>query len=120
MRSCPVSAVMIHVADPEAALAWYASLFPGAVRKSSSDGTFQLLELGQVQLEFVPADSKVSSGPAGSVVYWHVPSLPLAISHSQALGATLYRGPMQIEPGLSMCQVRDPWGNCVGLRGSTT
>ncbi|MDY0831642.1 MULTISPECIES: VOC family protein [unclassified Pseudomonas] len=35
---------------------------------------------------------------------------------SVTLGATLYRGPMKIEGGEWMCQVRDPWGNCIGLR----
>lgn len=110
---------MIHVADPEAALAWYAAMFPGAVREASSGGTFQFLVLDTVQLEFVPADSKVASGPAGSVVYWQVPNLAQAMAHSLSIGATLYRGPMPIEPGVAMCQVRDPWGNCIGLRGSS-
>jgi len=32
-------------------------------------------------------------------------------------GAALYRGPIKIEARLSMCQARDPWGNCIGLRG---
>jgi predicted enzyme related to lactoylglutathione lyase len=108
---------MIHVPEPESALAWYASLFPQAVPSASSDGTFHFLVIDAVQLEFVPSDSKVTSGAAGSVVYWQVPSLAKTISHAQDLGAQLYRGPMQIEPGVSMCQVRDPWGNCIGFRG---
>lgn len=31
--------------------------------------------------------------------------------------AALYRGPIGIEAGQRMCQVRDPWDNCIGLRG---
>ena len=33
------------------------------------------------------------------------------------LGATLYRGPIAIENELFMCQVKDPFGNLIGLRG---
>ncbi|MEZ8336060.1 glyoxalase/bleomycin resistance/dioxygenase family protein, partial [Vibrio splendidus] len=31
-----------------------------------------------------------------------------------------YRGPMAIENGLFMCQIEDPFGNLIGLRGATT
>ena len=40
-----------------------------------------------------------------------------ALRHFEGLGAIRYRGPMAIEDGQRMCQVRDPWGNCIGLRG---
>jgi predicted enzyme related to lactoylglutathione lyase len=68
-------------------------------------------------MEFVPADEKVAAGAAGSVVYWQVAHFDAALAHALNQGATLYRGPMPIEAGQAMCQVRDPWGNCVGLRG---
>jgi len=35
----------------------------------------------------------------------------------EKLGASLYRGPMPIEDGLGMCQLADPFGNLLGLRG---
>ncbi|MDF2508924.1 MAG: glyoxalase/bleomycin resistance/dioxygenase family protein, partial [Microbacterium sp.] len=60
---------------------------------------------------------KVASGPVGSVVYWSAEDFRRALSHFESLGAELYRGPMKIDGDLWMCQVRDPWGNCVGLRG---
>lgn len=115
----PITAIMVHVAEPDAALSWYANLFPRAQRRVSGDGTFPYLVLDGVQLEFVSSDTKVASGAAGTVVYWHVADLDSALSDAVALGAQRYRGPMQIEPGTSMCQVRDPWGNCIGLRGAT-
>ena len=67
-------------------------------------------------LEIVNADNKVGCGAAGSVVYWRVDDLQHRLQALQAIGATLYRGPMQIEGADWMCQVRDPWGNCIGLR----
>ena len=61
-------------------------------------------------------DEKVGAGPCGTVVYWSVPDLDAALSWLQDHGATLYRGPITIEGGQRMCQVQDPWGNCIGLR----
>ncbi len=110
---------MIHVDDVSSALVWYAQAFPQAVQKSLAMPTFEFkyLDVDGVMLELVPADKKVSSGPSGSVVYWHVPDFDLTLAHFKALGAPLYRGPGDIEDGQRMCQVQDPWGNCIGLRG---
>jgi len=55
--------------------------------------------------------------PRGTVVYWRVAEFDEALAHLLGVGATLYRGPMAIEDGQLMCQVQDPWGNCLGLRG---
>lgn len=117
MPHSPVAAVMVHVADVERGLAWYARAFPSAVRTVAPGTDFTFLQFGDVQLELVPPDEKVRSGPAGSVVYWRVANLNEALRHLCSIGGSLYRGPMPIEAGLGMCQVKDPWGNCIGLRG---
>jgi uncharacterized protein len=119
MPSAQVTAVMIHVPDPEQGLVWYEQAFPLAKRERSKEYSFEFLRLGNVQLEIVLTDEKVSSGPSGTVVYWRVASIPSEVGRLEALGARLYRGPLRIEDGLSMCQVQDPWGNCIGLRGPT-
>ena len=115
----PIAAVMIHVGDVTMALAWYARAFPQAIRKKLAMPTFEFefLEVDGVMLELVPADEKVSAGASGSVVYWNVPDFDQALAHFQSIKATVYRGPAEIEDGKRMCQVRDPWGNCIGLRG---
>ena len=113
----PIAAVMIHVADPTAGLEWYEQAFAGAVRRLLPGSDFVFLEYGGVLLELVPVDAKVASGAAGSVVYWQVPDFSAALTHFQSLGAELYRGPLDIEDGQRMGQVRDPWGNLIGLRG---
>jgi predicted enzyme related to lactoylglutathione lyase len=112
-----IAAVMVHVANVAQALEWYERAFPGAVRSSTSNPKFEFLVVRGVRIEMVPADAKVPSGPGGSVVYWRVPQLESALEHMESLGARLYRGPMQVEGGQAMCQVQDPWGNCIGLRG---
>jgi predicted enzyme related to lactoylglutathione lyase len=87
------------------------------VRSRVTDPPFEFLRVGATRIELVPSDSKVSSGPCGSVVYWRVAQFEQALSHILAVGATLFRGPLRIERGELMCQVQDPWGNCIGLRG---
>ncbi len=64
----------------------------------------------------VPSDEKVSSGAGGSVVYWKEPDFNQAIAYFQSIGATVHRGPGGIEDGKRMCEMRDPLGNCIGLR----
>ena len=117
MQTQPVAAVMIHVSLVAEALNWYQKLFPSAERKRLEADNFEYLSMDGISLEFVPADEKVASGPAGSVVYWFVPELNSALAHAQIIGAKLYRGPLRIENGYAICQVQDPWGNCIGLRG---
>jgi len=117
MREPFVTAVMVHVTSVADGLAWYQRAFPSAVRSRIAEPEFEYLLVGSTRIEVVPSDSKVSSGPSGSVVYWRVAQFEEALAHFQGIGATLYRGPMRIEGGELMCQVQDPWGNCVGLRG---
>ena len=112
-----VAAILIHVSDVEQGLAWYEQAFPLAHREKSKSDGFEFLRLGALQIEIVPADDKVSSGPSGTVVYWKVESLSDELARLKRIGAKFYRGPIQIEERESMCQVQDPWGNCIGFRG---
>ncbi|EHW0638031.1 glyoxalase/bleomycin resistance/dioxygenase family protein [Vibrio vulnificus] len=114
------AAILVHVPDVEQGLEWYKKAFPQAVPVHNSEFDFTALNLNGFSLEVVQADEKVGAGKYGTVLYWSVTSLPVALAHFETLGATLYRGPMEIENGLSMCQVVDPFGNLIGLRGATT
>jgi hypothetical protein len=87
------TAVMVHVADVEAALAWYRRAFPQAALCCTDEEAFEYLCLGGVNLEFVAADGKVSSGPCGSVVSWRVSDFEAMLYHLQSIGGRLYRGP---------------------------
>ncbi|MEO9337366.1 VOC family protein [Mesorhizobium sp. SB112] len=113
----PISAVLVHVSDVPEAIRWYRRAFPHAVLERLDAFDFEFLRLGSVCLEIVNADEKVGAGPNGSVVYWQVDDFDKALEHFLSVGAMLYRGPLEIQNGLNMCQVRDPWGNCIGLRG---
>jgi len=111
------TALLVHVEDVPTGLNWYQQAFPEAKPTYLHDSDFTILEINGFSLEIVQADGKVSVGKSGTVLYWSVSSLMAALAHFEKLGARLYRGPMEIEDGLGMCQVEDPFGNLIGLRG---
>lgn len=111
-----ILSILLHVGDWRAATDWYQRAFPEAKRVSPPTDDYGHLEMGGVVLEIVNADDKVASGAAGTVVYWAVDDLDAEVLRLGQLGASLYRGPLALEDGDHICQVRDPWGNCIGLR----
>lgn len=117
MKIKAISAVMIHVSDWEEGLAWYEKAFPQSKRIRYPEFQFECLELNGIQIEIVNADEKVGVGAFGQVVDWEVESFDEALEHLIRLGATLYRGPGELEHGRRMCKLKDPFGNLIGLRG---
>ncbi len=113
----PIAPVLIHVDDPEAGLEWYHQAFPGAERHAVTEFDFEYHKYYGVTTEIVPADEKVASGPAGTVVYWQTDNFQKRLDFLVALSATLYRSPVDIKRGKKMCHVRDLWGNYIGLKG---
>lgn len=113
----PICAVLVHVADWRAGLAWYRRAFPSATVVQFPDSEWECIEVDGVQIEVVPADDKVGSGSAGTVVYWAAEDLDARLDYLRSVGAALYRGPLEIEGDMAMCQVKDPFGNLIGIRG---
>lgn len=110
-------AVMVPVADWDAGFSWYQKAFPKAKILLLPEFNFRALDIDGFVIEVVSSDDKVSNAMAGTVLYWQVDNLQAAIKHFKSLGSLVYRGPMQIEQGLGMCQVTDTFGNLIGLRG---
>jgi predicted enzyme related to lactoylglutathione lyase len=111
------AALLVYVPDILAGLAWYQQAFPQAVPRYYPEFDFTVLDINGFSLEVVQADNKVGSGKKGVVLYWHSDDWDATLKRLIELGASLYRGPMAIENGLSMCQLEDPFGNLIGLRG---
>jgi predicted enzyme related to lactoylglutathione lyase len=112
-----IVAVLVHTPEPKEALAWYERVFVEAQRAKVGEPPFEFLRVGEIQIEMVPTDEKVKAGAAGTIIYWAVNDFNEELARLQGIGATLYRGPLKIEDGMFMCQVQDPWGNCIGIRG---
>jgi predicted enzyme related to lactoylglutathione lyase len=73
--------------------------------------------VGLQEIWFHQADNKMPAGAAGQVAYWQVDNFDTALEKAKHLGAELYRGPLTRTDGQYMCQVRDPFGNLLGLIG---
>ncbi len=110
-------ALLIYVNDISSGIDWYRKAFQEAKTVYLEEFNFTVLEVNGFMVEIVQADEKTGSGKLGTVMYWSTPNLAAAINHFKNLGAKLYRGPIPIENGLSMCQIEDPFGNLIGLRG---
>src|SRR5579872_5555663 len=107
--------VMFFVPDVEEATRWYADLLEKEPLYPVPD--FPVFAIEGAEICFHRADAKVSAGGAGQVGYWHVDEFRTALERLTAKGARLYRGPLDIEGGLTICQVQDPFGNLIGLIG---
>ena len=109
-------AVLVYVHNIDIGMAWYQQAFPDAVPRYLIDFDLTVFDINGFSIEIVQADDKVSPGKNGTILYWSVDNMDKAVAHFQRLGAKLYRGPMNIENNLIMCQVEDPFGNLIGLR----
>jgi|GEM_PF-1307198 len=107
--------LMFFVPDVQAAAEWYSKLVQQELRYLLPD--FPVIDIAGIELCFHKADAKVQTGTAGSVCYWNVTNLDEVLERAVAMGAELYRGPLAIEEGLSICQFKDPFGNLMGLTG---
>lgn len=110
-------AIMVPVPNSEVGFAWYQIAFPEAKVVLLPEFDFRALQIGDFLVEVVACDEKLNCAMAGTVLYWSVDNLRVALEHFQSLGSRIHRGPMPIEDGLGMCQVTDTFGNLIGLRG---
>lgn len=113
-------AILVHVPDISVGLEWYKKAFPMATATYLPEFDFTVLTIGEFMIEIVQADEKVGVGKSGTVLYWSVENINDSIEHFSSFGAKLYRGPLNIENGFVMCQIEDPFGNLIGLRGKAT
>ena len=109
--------VMYFVSDREQAAAWYAKFFGTTLTYLDDDRVF-FVRTGYQDIWFHQADEKVGSGSAGQVSYWKVNDFDTVIQRALEMEAQLYRGPLRrYEDHLWMCQLKDPFGNLIGIIG---
>jgi predicted enzyme related to lactoylglutathione lyase len=111
-----IDGVMFIVEEPSVAREWYSNLFNTDARYLEAFD-FWYLDVGGFVVEFLKADRKSQPGVHGQVCYWLVESFDSFVEKATGLGATFYRGPIDIEQGQRMAQLRDPFGNVIGIRG---
>ena len=106
--------VMLFVDDLPATRAWFIAFLGIEPDLDEPEGVG--FRIGPHELHLRPADSKSPAGSAGSVAYWRVADVDVAIARATSLGATLHRGPGDVrEAGIRICQVREPGGVVFGM-----
>jgi predicted enzyme related to lactoylglutathione lyase len=110
---------MLFAADIHAVAAWWAAAF-GVERvevEPDASGDFVFFDAGGLELSVHPADPDKNPLGGTPVVYFSVASLATAREQLIEHGATPHRGPLVVDAGRSICQLRDPFRNVFGLDG---
>ncbi|NUN65940.1 glyoxalase [Pseudanabaena biceps] len=111
-----IAEIMYFVPEPLLNAQWYAQLFDSEITWLDNPEYF-FIRVGNQEIWFHPWDEKMASGAAGQVAYWKVTDFDAVVARAIALGATIYRGPLDREDGYFMCQLKDPFGNLIGIFG---
>lgn len=107
---------MLFAENPAEVSAWYAGWLDVDPAWLEPGGA-AVLNVGEVELVFHPADPVKNPPGSSTVVYWHTRDLRQDMERLCAQGATRHRGPLALDAGRSICQLLDPWGNVIGLDG---
>lgn len=121
MSASPLSApfgavvnVFYFTADLNAAVVWYSARLGGPPALEAA--ALASFDLGAARLTLHRIDGFNQTGPAGAVAYWDVRDIDAVAAEWIRHGAAAHRGPRTIMTGERLCQLRDPFGNLVGLR----
>lgn len=106
--------VAFHVADMEAAKAWYKTVLE---QEPYFDEPFYVgFNVGGYELGLVPTENETAGGKHnGSVTYWAVPDADAAHRRLLELGATPYEPVSDVGDGIRLGAVLDPFGSVLGV-----
>lgn len=103
------------VKDIEQSKKWYTQALGIAPWLDTPD--YVEFRIGPCGLSMSLSDAKSPHSTGGQVAYWRVRAVDQAIEFFSAYGAKVFRGPLDIENDEAICQIRDPFGNVIGLIG---
>jgi predicted enzyme related to lactoylglutathione lyase len=116
-----IAQVVLFVDDPPATAAFWGEALEAPFRLVDGGA---LVDLDFAELFFHPADDETASSGevknprgASTVVYFAVDDFDAARDRLLAAGCQPWRGPLAIEEGRRICQLRDPFGTVWGLDG---
>lgn len=102
--------VKVPVPDLARAKAWYGEVFDTA---PYFDEPFYVgFAIGGFELGLVPDGTP---GIDGAVVYWGVDAIDADVERIVALGATVHEAVQDVGGGIRVAELRDPFGNVLGL-----
>jgi predicted enzyme related to lactoylglutathione lyase len=101
------------VPDLSRAKAWYAEAF--GVEPYFDEPFYVGFNVGGFELGLDPDMTQRQPGPGGSLAYWGVPDVAVALARLEAMGARVHEPVQEVGGGIRVASVLDPFGNPVGL-----
>ncbi len=109
-----LSTIRMHVLNVADSSIWYQSFFDQI--PTEKNDKFASFKIANVIFELVEPDDRSPQSKGGSVGYWRVDNLSVAIQHAINLRGKIYRGPLKVaETQQTIAQIQDPYGNILGL-----
>ena len=113
MRFNRIRSVVLFCAELKKAAKFYEDLLGVAPYRSDKD--FVGFHLDGFDLCFHRQDEKSAPQSGSQVVYFIVDDLSEAMKELKTLGCEVHRRPIDIPEGGRVAQLRDPFGNIIGL-----
>jgi predicted enzyme related to lactoylglutathione lyase len=108
-----LATVIYHVTDVDHAKTWYAGVFQ---QQPYFDEPFYVgFNIAGYELGLDPNPAGGSPGRGGSVAYWLVDDIEVAVRYFVEAGASAASGPQDVGGGIQVATVTDPFGNPIGL-----
>ncbi len=102
-----------HVADMEAAKAWYTSIL--GVAPYFDQPFYVGFNIGGYELGLHPSGQETADKAEGVVAYWGVADAEAALKHILDQGATSHEDLQDVGGGIKVATVKDPFGNLFGI-----
>ncbi|WP_260697009.1 VOC family protein [Streptomyces sp. 130] len=113
---------MVFTVDPDAAAGWWGSVLDAEVHRDVNEANgdvYAWLDVAGVEFGFHPLDEERNRRGGSPVPYWAVGSVDAVRQRLLDAGCTHHRGPLDVGDGTGrrIAQLRDPFGNVIGLDG---
>ena len=109
-----VAQIVVFVEEPPAAARFWADVLAAPYRLADGGA---LVDLHFAELFFHPRDEEKNPWGGSAVVYLAVDDFDAVRERLINAGCVPWRGPIEIEGGRRICQLRDPFATVWGLDG---
>lgn len=105
--------VMYKVSDLKKAKDWYSKAFQS---EPYFDEVFYVgFNIGGYELGLHPEETPVKEKAESVMAYWGVENIEEEYQRLVSLGATVHQAPQNVGGEIVVAEVKDPWGNILGL-----
>ncbi len=105
--------VIYHAPDLDAAKSWYSTL-PG-IQPYFDQPFYVGFNVRGYELGLDPDPSTTPGGASGSIAYWGVSDTQASLQRGLSLGATERTAVQEVDEGIKMATMSDPFGNIIGV-----